>query len=200
MASTSIKRAQPIPRSRYECLDRTGIGSGCSRRGARRSTRLVLNGIKFARTRMDVETLSFGAVERARATAAEHRELVARFVDGTVAVNPFRNSDRGTTRVRRGDEFGRGPRAESREMRGVIPWRQNLQNAQPVLAVGDKSKRAGRDHPDFHVVDVVELTPGSEELIQLWGLGLFDINNREPLLARRNIRVGARNINVARIL
>jgi hypothetical protein len=75
---------------------------------------------------MDVEPLSFGAVERARAAAAEHRELVARFVDGTIPVNSFRNGERGATRVGGGDEFGRWPRAESREMRGVIPWRQNL--------------------------------------------------------------------------
>src|SRR6266850_1219878 len=85
-------------------------------------------------------------------------------------------------------------------MRRVIPRRQNLQNAKAVLAVSDESKRAGGDHSDFHVVDVVELAFRRKKFIELRRLRLFDINDRKALFARRNIRVGARNIDIASIL
>src|SRR2546427_8455410 len=98
---------------------------------------------------MNVERTHFVAVERPGPTAAKHRELVARFIDGTVPVNPFRNTERGTARVRSGNKFGRGPRAEAREMRGVIPGRQNLQNPKAVLAVSNKGKRSCGHHSDF---------------------------------------------------
>src|SRR5712664_3072020 len=129
MATPSVERTHPILRPSDESLEGTGIGSGCSRCGARCSGGFILNGIELVGTRMEVEPLRFGAVERARAAATKNRELVSRFVDGTVPVNPFRNSERGTARVRSGNKFGRGPRAEAGEMRGVIPWRQDLQNA-----------------------------------------------------------------------
>ena len=86
--------------------------------------------------------------------------------------------------MRSGNKFGRGPRAEAREMRGVIPGRQNLQNPKAVLAVSNKGKRSCGHHSDFHVVDVIELALRREKLIELRGVGLFDVNNRHALPAR----------------
>src|ERR1700730_4867844 len=138
-----------------------------SRGGARVLDGIIHDGVRFARTQMNIERTHFGAVERAGPAAAEHRELIARFIDRAVPVNSFRNRERGTSRAGSRDQFGRRSRAESREMPRIIPWRQNLQNSQAILAVGHESKRARRYHPDLHVVDVVELAFRRKKLIEL---------------------------------
>src|SRR5260370_23510960 len=109
---------------------------------------------------MNVEREHFGAVERPCAAAAEDGELVAGLVNGAIPVDALRNRQRGSTRAGSGDEFRRGTRAEAGKMRGIVPGRENLQNAQTILAVRDKRECAGGDHADFYVVDVVELAFG----------------------------------------
>jgi hypothetical protein len=131
---------------------------------------------------MHVESPHFRTIERASAAAAENGELVAGFVDGAIPINAFRNGQRGAARSSCGDEFGSGARAEAGEMRGVVPRRKDLQNAQAVLAVGDKRERAGGYHADFHVVHVVKLAFGSEDLIELRSVWFFDIHDGQALL------------------
>lgn len=41
-----------------------------------------------------IQRLRFGSIERPRPTAAKNSKLVARFVDGTVAIDSFGNSER----------------------------------------------------------------------------------------------------------
>lgn len=65
--------------------------------------------------------------------------------------------------------------------------------------MGDEGVSATGDHADFHVVYVVELPVGGEELIQCWRCGIFHVDDRESLLARGNVSVGALDINVASV-
>src|SRR5216683_2854693 len=96
-----------------------------------------------------------------------------------------------------GDEFGGGARAEAGEVRGVVPRRKYLENAEAVPAVGDESEGAGGDHTNFYVVDVVELAFGGEELVKLWHVGFFYVNDGEALLPCRDVSVSAPDVDVA---
>lgn len=98
-----------------------------------------------------------------------------------------------------GDEFRSGARAEAGKMRKVVPRRQDLQNAEAVLAVGDEGEGAGGDHANFYIVDVVELAFGAEELIEFGSIRFFNIDDREALFSCRDVSVSARNVNVAGI-
>src|SRR5947207_11624058 len=84
-------------------------------------------------------------------------------------------------------------------MSRVVPRRQDLKNAEAVLAVGDEGEGAGGDHANFHIVDVVELALGGENLIEFGRIRFFDIDDREALLSCRDVSVSARNVNVAGI-
>src|SRR5262249_40815972 len=103
---------------------------------------------------VDVEAAGLGGVEGTGAAAAEDGQLVSGFVDGAIAINAFGNGESGAAGAGSGDEFWCGTRAEAGEVRGIVPRRDDLQDAQAVFAVGDESKGAGGDHADFYVVDV----------------------------------------------
>ncbi len=51
--------------------------------------RFVGNGVGLPGARMAAQSADFVVVEGARTAAAENGNLIARFVDGTVAVNSF---------------------------------------------------------------------------------------------------------------
>src|SRR5580704_11280956 len=84
-------------------------------------------------------------------------------------------------------------------MCGIVFGRQNLQNAQAILAISDEGERAGGYHPHFHVIDIVELTVGGEKLIEFWGSGNFHVNNGDALLASGDVSVGAGDVDVSGI-
>src|SRR5260370_32808885 len=84
-------------------------------------------------------------------------------------------------------------------MNRVVPRRQDLKNAEAVLAVGDEGEGAGGDHANFYIVDVVEVAFGGENLIEFGRIRFFNIDDREALLSCRDISVSARNVNVAGI-
>src|SRR5712692_3326101 len=149
---------------------------------------------------MDVQAAHFSAIERTRAPAPEDSELIAGFVDCTVAVNAFRNGKSRAARAGRGYEFRCGTRAKAGKMRRIVPRRKNLQHAEAVLAVRDEGKSARGHHSNFYVIDVVELAIGSEELIEFRRVGFFDVNDGESLLPCGNVGVRARKINVAGVL
>ena len=81
-----------------------------------------------------------------------------------------------------GDEFRSGARAEAGKMSRVVPRRQDLKNAEAVLAVGDEGEGAGGDHANFYIVDVVELAFRGENLIEFGRIRFFNIDDREALL------------------
>jgi hypothetical protein len=64
-----------------------------------------------------IQALHFVERHRARADAVEDRDLIAAFVRGAIAVETFRDRERGSVCVSRGDESGRGARTEPRECR-----------------------------------------------------------------------------------
>jgi len=147
----------------------------------------------------EVEALRFGVIEGTSTAAAKDGELVAGFIDGPVAIYAFRDGKGWTFGACGGDELESGARTESGEVRGVVPWRKNLQDTKAVFAVGDEGEGGGGDHADFHVVDIVELTIGGEKLFKFGCGGIFHIDESESLLSGGNVSVGASGINVATV-
>src|SRR5260370_17406661 len=84
-------------------------------------------------------------------------------------------------------------------MNRVVPRRQDLKNAEAVLAVGDEGEGAGGDHANFYIVDVAELAFGGENLIEFGRIRFFNVDDREALLSCRDVSLSARNVNVAGI-
>src|SRR4029077_18091681 len=146
--------------------------------------------------RVNVQAAHFGAIEGTGAAAPEDRQLVAGLVDGAVAVDTLRDGEGRAAGASSGDELRSRARAEAGKMRGVVPRGKNLQDAQPVLAVGNEGKSAGGDHSDLHVVHVIELAFGGKKLVEFRRIRLFDVNDGEPLLPCRNVRVRARDVDV----
>ena len=117
-------------------------------------------GYRVDLTIAEVKRLGLRLIERARTAAAKNGKLIAGFIHGAVAV-AFGDGQGGTSSRRRGDQLWRWARAEAREMRGIIPGRNKFEDPQAISAVSDESKRAGRDHANFHVVHIVEPAPGT---------------------------------------
>ena len=161
------------------------------------SGRRIGNRVELAAT--EIERMGLRAVERAGTATAEDGQLVTGLVDGAVAVDALRNGEGRAAGASRGDEFGTRTRAETGKMRGVVPRGKNLQDAQAVLAVGNEGKGAGGDHADLHVVNVIELAFGGEELVEFRRVRFFDVNDAEALLPCRNVRVRARDMNIASV-
>src|SRR5256885_14015260 len=85
-------------------------------------------------------------------------------------------------------------------MRGVVPGRNNLQNAKAIVAIGDERESAARDHSNFYVVHFVHGVVRVEDLIELRGFGIFDVENGEAVFSARDISIGAGNVNVASVV
>src|SRR5215468_10651693 len=74
---------------------------------------------------MKIQSAHFRCIERACTAAAEDGELIAGFVDGTIAVDSLRNGKGRASRFCGCDEFRRGARAEAGKMRRIVPRRNN---------------------------------------------------------------------------
>src|SRR5882762_2102028 len=85
-------------------------------------------------------------------------------------------------------------------MRGIIPRRNNLQNAQAVAAIGDKRESSGVHHADFYVVHVVQLMVGVEELIEFRSFRIFDVDDAQAVFSGGDVGVSPREINVTGIV
>ena len=75
---------EPSPRAVNPCG-----GRGCRCRARWRLDGFVGNGVGFSGAGVDVQAAAFIAVQGARTAAAEDGDLIAGFVDGAVAVDPF---------------------------------------------------------------------------------------------------------------
>ena len=87
-----------------------------------------------------------------------------------------------------------GPRAKAGERRHRFGIGE-LEDLHAVLAIGDIAIEAGICHRHLDVVSVVELALGIECLIELWLLGLFDIDYGDAFFAVGYICVGASKID-----
>ncbi len=85
-------------------------------------------------------------------------------------------------------------------MRGIIPRRNNLQNAQAVAAIGDKSESSGVHHSDFYVVNIVQLMIAVEELIEFRSFRIFDVDDAEAIFPGGDVGVSPREINIAGVV
>src|SRR5262249_48458727 len=129
---------------------------------ARRAGRRVLDRPELAVA--EVHPLHLGPVERTGAPPAEHRQLVPRLVDRAVAVEALGDGQRRALGLIGGDQPRRRPRAEAGVAR-VVARREELEDAETVLAVGDVGEGAGVGHADLDVPGVVELAVGGEGLV-----------------------------------
>src|SRR6266404_3483670 len=68
-------------------------------------------------------------------------------------------------------------------MCGIVPRRNNLQNAQTVVAVGNKSESAPRYHSDLYIVYFMHRIVGIENLIQPRSFWIFDIDDSQSTRA-----------------
>ena len=84
-------------------------------------------------------------------------------------------------------------------MRGIVPRRHDLQNAQAIVAVGHERECTARNHSDFHVVHLVHLLVGIENLIEPRSFGIFNVDDAQSAAARCDVSVGASDIDIARI-
>ena len=75
-----------------------------------------------------------------------------------------------------------------------------MQNAKSVSAVGHKCESAGVNHANLYVVHVVELAVRIEDLIEAWGLGIFDVNNGDSVFTRGNLGVRSRDVDIAGVI
>src|SRR5579885_1058894 len=149
---------------------------------------------------MNVQSLHFRAIERARAATAKDNELVAGLIDGAVAIDALGDGEGRATSARRGNQLRHGAGTEAGEMRGIVFRRDDLQDAKSVAAIGDESKDAAGDHADFDVVDIIELTARSEELVEPRRFRPFGVNDGDSLSASGNIGISARDIDVTGVL
>ena len=84
-------------------------GGSCGR--LRRALRFARNCVR--RAIVHEEARGFFAIEWAGAASAEYGNLIAAFVHSAIAVNTFRHCKRWAAGAVRGDQLGRGPRAET---------------------------------------------------------------------------------------
>src|SRR5207245_6476470 len=89
-------------------------------------------GVKFSAPQ--IQGLRFVVIQRPRAAAAKDRELISALVHRAVAVGSFRNGESGPTRAVRGNQLRCRLGAEAGKMRAVVPGREDLENAEAVLA------------------------------------------------------------------
>jgi hypothetical protein len=136
-----------------ETSERGTLDSGGRTSAVEVFDRLIGNGVVLAVAQ--VEALRLLEIEGAGSATTEDSELVAGFVDGAVTIDAFGDGQGRPVSARRSDQLGRGTWAEAGEVGGIITGRENLQNAESVFSVGDKSKSAAGDHADFDIVDVV---------------------------------------------
>src|SRR5437762_10248595 len=85
-------------------------------------------------------------------------------------------------------------------MRGVVPGRNNLQDAKAVVAVGDERESAAGNHSNFYVVHFVHGIVRVEDLIEPRGLWIFDVENSEAVFSASNVGVSAGDVNVASVV
>src|SRR5580704_8294969 len=134
-----------------------------------RSFGFVGDGVERAVRRVLIEALHFGTIEGTCAATAKDGELVAGFVDGAVSIDALGNGECWAARACSGDELWRRAWAETGEVRGIVPRRNDLEDAQAVVAVRDKCKDAARDHTHLDVIYLVHLVVGIEDLVQTRG-------------------------------
>src|SRR5262249_45592149 len=135
-----------------------------------------------------VQLLHLIDLERARAATSEDGKLVTALVDRAIAIEPLRKRDRLALGLERRDQLWRGLRTEAPKILAAI-GRDQLQHAQSVPPVGDVCKRARVGHADANSIGVVDRAAGVEYFKLPRLLGILHVENREALLACRDIRV-----------
>src|SRR6185369_5620740 len=136
-----------------------------------------------------------GEIQRPRASSAKHRELVATLINCAIAIQPFRYGKSRPVCVLRRNQLGIRPRAEP-EVAGHRFRRSKLHHPKAVVAIRNVSEQAHIRHSDFYISRVVDLLISVEHLIDARALGLLDVENDQALLTRRNVSIGAHEIDV----
>src|ERR1700732_2744446 len=94
-------------------------------------------------------------MKRTRTAAAEDDRLSAGLIDNSIALQSSRNANRCTFGVMRRDQLRIRSRTESLRTRHGVR-RNQLDDAQPVLAVGDERELRRADASDLNRARIVE--------------------------------------------
>src|SRR6202165_1911704 len=137
-----------------------GIAGGRSRGQVILSTYIVAYGPNAAIGPL-IELLHFIPGERPRAETAEDRNLAARFVDATIAVEALGQRQRRARGIAPGDELRLGFGRKTVEL-GLTVRRSELQNFHSIGAVSDVREQRRVGLTDHHVARVGQLAVGGE--------------------------------------
>ena len=85
-------------------------------------------------------------------------------------------------------------------MRGIVPRRNDLEDAKAVVAVGDERESAAGDHSNFYVVHFVHGVVRIEDLVETRRFGVFDVENGEAVCSTSDISISAGDVNVASVV
>ena len=146
---------------------------------------------------VSVEVALLVEVQRSRADATEDTELIARFIDGSVAVECFGDA-RCVSVLReflRGDQTGVRARGEA-HVAGSVGAGQ-LHDAHPVVAVGEVRELAVVGDAELHIVEVVDAAVGVVDLVDLWFERILHIDDDETLMTAGNVGIRPSDIDVA---
>src|SRR5882724_2983206 len=97
--------------------------------------------------------------------------------------------------MRGSDQLRIGSRAEAVVARRRFR-RRELNDPKSVVTIRNVSEQADVRHPDLHIVRVVDLTAGVEDLIDSRMIGSLYVEDNKSLLARRNVSVGADQVDI----
>ena len=160
--------------------------------------RYIFHSIKVATLDMTKERRHLGEMKWTRAAPAEDDRLSAGFIHHAIAIESARNGDRFAVRRIGRDQSRIRSRTEAlRAGDGV--GRNQLHDAQAVLAVGDERKLRRVDAADLHRARVVERAAGVEHLVEARSLRIFHVDDRETFRAIRDVGVSARDVEPAGI-
>src|SRR5882724_1360099 len=97
--------------------------------------------------------------------------------------------------MRGSDQLRIGFRAEAVVARRRFR-RCELNDPKSVVTIRNVGEQADVGHPDLHIVRVVDLTVGIEDLIDSRMIGSLDVEYDKSLLARRNVGIGAHQVDI----
>ena len=148
--------------------------------------RLVCNRVELPVPRYSLWVSS--RIQGARPAPAKHGQLVTRLIHGAVPVDPLGNGQRRAFGACGGNQFRCRARTEAGKVRGVVPGRKNLQHAQPFFPSATKANALPATMPIFTSFTSLMCPSAVKNLIELWGFGLFHVDDRQALACLRKRR------------
>ncbi len=137
-------------------------------------------------------------VEGPRSAASKHRQLIAAFIHGPIAIDALGNGQRWAGGPTAGNQPGMG-RGLNPSNSGSSIGDSSCTTRKPFFPSATKAKASEETIPILRSLTSFIAPSALKDLIELRMLGLLHIDDDDPLLAGRDIGVGASDIHVARV-